>query len=71
VKTAHVHPVNDLIDHQLDDACPCGPTTEPEPRVDGSIGWIVVHHSLDGREHLEAAREGDGWFVTPVGAEIA
>lgn len=43
-------PVNDLIEHVDSDECLCGPTTEPVERDDGSIGWLVVHHSLDGRE---------------------
>lgn len=51
--TVHVVPVNDLIDHP-DDDCPCGPTIEPVEREDGSFGWVVVHHSLDGRERHEA-----------------
>lgn len=49
----HVHPVNDLIEHVLDDTCPCGPRDEPVQRDDGSMGWIAVHHSLDGRERGE------------------
>lgn len=36
----HVVPVADLIDHP-DDDCPCGPTTEPVMRDDGSNGWLV------------------------------
>lgn len=50
----HVHtlPLEDLIDH-LVDACPCGPEIEPVKRDDGSIGWSITHHSLDGRENLE------------------
>lgn len=51
----HVLPVGDLIEHEdVGDDCPCGPTTEPVKRDDGSIGWVVVHHSLDGRERGEA-----------------
>lgn len=46
----HVRPVGDLVDHSLDDQCPCGPRWEPVKREDGSVGWVVVHHSLDGRE---------------------
>lgn len=55
--TYHVMPVNDLIQHDSasDDACACGPTTQPVPREDGSMGWLVVHHSLDGREQREDA----------------
>ena len=55
----HVHPLGDLIEHQMDAACPCGPRQEPVKREDGSVGWLVVHHSLDGRECPEdAPREG-------------
>lgn len=48
----HVEPVGDLIVHEEHD-CPCGPRIEPVKRDDGSIGWLVVHHSLDGREQHE------------------
>lgn len=52
--TVHTFPVIDLIDHDTDGSdCICGPTTVPVPRDDGSIGWQVVHHSLDGREATE------------------
>lgn len=50
---AHVIPVADLIAHAEDDTCPCGPRWEPVKRDDGSVGWVVVHHSLDGRERQE------------------
>jgi hypothetical protein len=54
VTTVHVYPTGDLIDHELDgDDCPCGPTTEPVPTDDGSMGWLIVHHSIDGRERTE------------------
>lgn len=33
--------------------CWCGPTIEPVEHEDGSMGWLYVHHSLDGREHYE------------------
>jgi hypothetical protein len=49
----HVHPLDDLIEHTLDDECPCGPEDRPVEREDGSIGWLTVHHSLDGRERHE------------------
>ena len=61
--TAHVHPLGDLIEHQLDDECPCAPRQEPVKREDGSVGWLVVHNSLDGREareHKSAATETSG-----------
>lgn len=47
--TVHVLPVDDLVEHQDADTCVCGPTTEPVPAEDGYIGWLVVHHALDGR----------------------
>lgn len=32
--------------------CPCAPRVEHCPSIDdaGPDGWLVVHHSLDGRE---------------------
>lgn len=53
--TMHVYPVEDLIEHDVEngDACVCGPRTGPVKRDDGSIAWIVTHHSLDGRELAE------------------
>lgn len=52
----HVIPVNDLIEHDTngEQDCVCGPDTEPVEREDGSMGWLIVHHSLDGRELREA-----------------
>ena len=52
----HVSPVADGIVHDLatsDADCICGPTVEPVPGADGSMGWLIVHHSLDGREHAD------------------
>jgi hypothetical protein len=48
----HVYPVEDLIEHNVeeDDACICGPRTTPVKRDDGSMAWVITHHSLDGRE---------------------
>ena len=55
MSTYHVLPVGDLIDHPTDGSdCPCGPRTEAVMRDDGSNGWLVVHHSLDGRETAES-----------------
>jgi len=50
--TMHVYPVEDLIEHNVeeDDACICGPRTTPVKRDDGSMAWVITHHSLDGRE---------------------
>lgn len=51
-----VVPINDDIDHDaFSEDCPCGPTPEPVKRDDGSMGWVLVHHSLDGREADEPA----------------
>jgi hypothetical protein len=50
----HVSPMGDLISHDFgEDGCACGPTAEPVVRGDGSCGWVIVHHSLDGRESNE------------------
>ena len=50
----HVYPTKDLIEHETTgDGCPCGVTVEPVPRDDGSMGWLLTHHSLDGRERFE------------------
>jgi hypothetical protein len=56
VTTIHVEPINDLIEHE-DDDCPCGPDVEAVFRDDGSNGWLITHHSLDGRE-LNAVTKG-------------
>lgn len=54
VVTLHVYPVDDLIAHDTDtDRCVCGPTVYPVERDDGSMGWMLVHHSLDAREERE------------------
>jgi len=51
----HVYPVNDLIEHDTDsDDGICGPTPEAVAREDGSMGWLMSHHSLDGREANES-----------------
>jgi hypothetical protein len=49
----HVLPVDDDVAHDVIDTCACGPAVEPVPRWDGSMGWLVIHHSLDGRERRE------------------
>jgi hypothetical protein len=52
----HVTPVNDLVEHDTspDGDCLCGPTDQPLKRGDGSVAWIAVHHSLDGRARPQA-----------------
>ena len=57
--TSHVHPLSDLIEHDIDSDgdCVCGPVVEPVPTDDaGGLGWMFVHSSLDGREEAERAR---------------
>jgi hypothetical protein len=51
----HVIPDNDLVDHTEVD-CVCVPQDQSVIRDDGSIGWVMVHASLDGRE-LEETRQ--------------
>jgi len=52
----HVVPVGDLIEHDTDgDGCVCGVDPSPVKREDGTVGWVLVHHSLDGRECHEKA----------------
>ena len=55
-QTVHVLPINDLVKHDdVGDACVCGPDAEPVFAPDGSCGWVITHHSLDGRERFEPA----------------
>lgn len=49
----HVTPVGDLVPHQLDDDCVCGPRVEIRQSQDGPDGHLHVHPSLDGRESTE------------------
>lgn len=52
--TVHISPRNDLIQHDTEtEDCLCGPECRPVKQEDGSVLWIVVHHSLDGREKNE------------------
>lgn len=37
--------------------CPCGPDVEAVFREDGSNGWHIMHHSLDGREKHEPPKD--------------
>jgi hypothetical protein len=50
----HVYPINDLVEHDTDGGeCICGPREKPVKAEDGSVDWLIVHHSLDGREFAE------------------
>ncbi len=43
----HVMPSGDAVAHEIAEDCVCGPRLEFVP---GARHWLVVHHSLDGRE---------------------
>lgn len=56
----HVYPESDLIVHEAGGPrdgdvllCPCGPTPSAVPKSGGTLGWVLTHHSLDGRELAE------------------
>lgn len=52
-RPVHVWPEDDLVDHDPEDddgTCVCGPRVAPVLRDDGSCGWLITHHALDGRE---------------------
>lgn len=53
----HIIPENDQVDHEISFGCICGPDI-----TDEYGGWLVSHHSLDGREKDELAP-----FTRPVG----
>jgi hypothetical protein len=40
---AHVIPSEDVIEHDRNDDCICGPQNEPVRRDDGSFGWLTTH----------------------------
>jgi hypothetical protein len=46
----HVAPIGDVIAHDLDEDCVCGPSVEIIPNPDGPDGYMWTHHALDGRE---------------------
>jgi hypothetical protein len=53
LRELHVLPLDDLLEHELDEDCFCGPDFLPVDQDDGSIHWLYQHHSADGREHSE------------------
>jgi hypothetical protein len=50
---AHVIPLGDLMEHEVSEECACVPRARIVALADGSDGWLLVHHSLDGREASE------------------
>ncbi|MFJ2780289.1 hypothetical protein [Kitasatospora sp. NPDC087315] len=56
MSVGHVSPIGDLIDHNTatgEADCVCGPDTVPVEADGGGVNWLIVHHSLDGREQQE------------------
>lgn len=54
--TLHVTPQCDLVDldtSTTEPDCVCGPEVRPTTQDDGSMGWLLVRHSLDGREQAD------------------
>lgn len=52
--SADVIPTGDLIAHEPGEDCICGPAALTARADDGAhLGFIHVHHSLDGREQHE------------------
>lgn len=52
----HVTPMRYLTGHDTSSAepdCACRPQVGLAPQEDGSMGWLLAHHSLDGREQVE------------------
>ncbi|MFD4830147.1 hypothetical protein ACFWPV_09870 [Streptomyces uncialis] len=47
----HVTPAGDRIAHDTRGECVCGPTQTPVPTDDGTVRFLAVHHSPDGREY--------------------
>ena len=58
--TLHVVPVDDIVEHDTsgEAECVCGPDRELVRDEDGD-GWLVKHHSLDGRELDEDGDDTD------------
>ena len=44
----HVLPINDVVEHEESEDCPC------EPRIEGDgPRFIIIHHAFDRREFTE------------------
>lgn len=48
--TTHVVPDGDLIEHDTDPSCICGPTLELRQGADLTYRWAYVHHRLGPEE---------------------
>ena len=54
--TLHITLIGGLVDHDTGTAepdCVCGPEVRPVTQDDGPMSWLLVHHSIDGREQAE------------------
>lgn len=51
--TAHLMPVDDLVNHDHSEDCVCGPTFKLVQRPGLSDGHLYTHHALDDREAPE------------------
>ena len=63
----HVHPENDIVEHELATDCACGPRVEwssPDSLLPN--GPLVIHHSMDAREFKPEVFIGR-WLTTEVG----
>ena len=50
----HIVPVADVVEHDTSgDDCVCGPRFEEVKAESVTMGWLVIHSSLDGREAQE------------------
>lgn len=52
-RSAHIVPVDDVIEHSISDGCLCGPQCEMVEHDSGGDAWLYHHHSADGREFSE------------------
>ena len=48
----HVMPIDDVIEHESNEDCVCGPRVQRVDTPEGD-GWLFTHHSADGRELSE------------------
>jgi hypothetical protein len=53
----HVAPLDDEAVHEFTEDCVCAPTPRPEATASGT-GWVITHHSFDGREQYEPGDAG-------------
>lgn len=51
--SVQVVPCFDLIEHDQDEDCVCGPRANMITDENGETFWMYTHHSLDGRELAE------------------